>query len=102
MTTHLREKLAAATRPIIGIQNRTAQEVFDMMSDRFTGLGNALLDEVEGLRAALRPFAKMADHLDNTDARRDAIYCGGSPGLLAEVKNSDYHAARKKGLPDDQ
>ena len=29
-----RERLADATRPIIGLENRTPQEVFDIMSDR--------------------------------------------------------------------
>ncbi|AJA07408.1 hypothetical protein SKP52_02365 [Sphingopyxis fribergensis] len=44
---------------------------------------------------ALRPFAAMAKHLDDTDQRRDGLYCGGSPGILAEIKASDYHRARK-------
>lgn len=43
--THLKD----LTRPILGIENRTAQEVFDLMSDR-----DALAAEVERLRDALR------------------------------------------------
>lgn len=50
--------------------------------------------EVERLREALEPFAAMAEYLDNTAERRDAIYCGGSPGLRCEVTKADYHKAR--------
>ena len=32
------EIIARLTRPIIGIENRTAQEVFDIMRDRFAAL----------------------------------------------------------------
>ena len=33
------------TRPIIGIENRTAQEVFDIMCDRYRGARNDVLEE---------------------------------------------------------
>lgn len=49
---------------------------------------------VEQMTQALEPFAKMANFLDNTSKRRDAIYCGGSPGLCSEVVQGDYHNAR--------
>jgi hypothetical protein len=54
----------------------------------------ALEARCEALAGALEPFAEMAKYLDNTEARRDAIYCGGVPGLRCEVKKSDYHRAR--------
>src|SRR5512139_3685405 len=51
-------------------------------------------EAISSLLKALEPFAKMADYLDNTAKRRDAIYCGGDPGILAEVTQADYHRAR--------
>lgn len=44
---------AELTRPIIGIENRTAREVFDIMVDRIRRL-EAPADRVEKLEAALR------------------------------------------------
>lgn len=38
------------TRPIIGIENRTAQEVLDIMRDRFTRENASSKAEIEGLR----------------------------------------------------
>lgn len=51
-------------------------------------------ERVRVAREALEPFAAMAEYLDNTDHRRDAIYCGGSPGLRCQVTQADYHRAR--------
>ena len=45
------------------------------------------------LVGALEPFAEMAKWMDDTEARRDAVYCGGSPGLRCEVTQHDYHKA---------
>ena len=53
----------------------------------------SLQAELDEARDALMPFAEIAKWIDNTDARRDAIYCGGVPGLRCEVKQSDYHRA---------
>lgn len=39
------------TRPIIGIENRTAQEVFDIMSDRIRGAERTRLALGEGAKA---------------------------------------------------
>ncbi|MFA5580540.1 MAG: hypothetical protein WDA25_01150 [Paracoccaceae bacterium] len=50
--------------------------------------------EIERLREALVPFAEMAKWLDDASHRRDAIYCGGVPGLRCEVTQHDYHRAR--------
>ncbi|QDZ10563.1 hypothetical protein [Devosia ginsengisoli] len=55
----------ALTRPIIGIENRTAQEVFDIMCDRFLLAAHPAPDHaglVERLRTA---YAKVAEWPEN-------------------------------------
>lgn len=52
-----------------------------------------LRERVLVLEEALEPFAEMAKWLDDTNARRDAIYCGGVPGLRCEITQNDYHRA---------
>lgn len=48
-----------ATRPIIGIENRTAQEVFDMMCDRIRyAKVPDLIAHIERLEAGLREIMK--------------------------------------------
>ena len=49
----------------------------------------------DAVKDALRPFAEMAKWVDDTSVRRDAIYCGGVPGLKCEVTYADYHAASR-------
>jgi hypothetical protein len=48
------------TRPIIGIENRTPLEVFDIMCDRIRGQSQhtSMEGEIERLRGALKPFAE--------------------------------------------
>ena len=47
------------TRPIIGIENRTAQEVFDIMCDR----ARSLAQEREELRGALKTIARGTSNI---------------------------------------
>lgn len=63
MTTH-QEALGAATRPIIGIENRTAQEVFDIMADRIRRL-TTLAPADNGLVERLRKLKVWDDHPSN-------------------------------------
>ncbi len=41
------------TRPIIGIENRTAQEAFDIMADRITAALRSTAKEVDRLRVQM-------------------------------------------------
>lgn len=91
-------ELVELTRPIIGIENRTAQEVFDILCSRFRAnemiAANVALrlevdrlqtkamvavDTARGLEAenarlleALEPFAKAADNFDEFKINDDA------------------------------
>lgn len=51
---------AAIVRPIIGIENRTAQEVFDIMCDRFKGHDARLIAEIR------EECAQIAEDLANS------------------------------------
>ena len=65
------------TRPIISIENRSAQEVFDIMSDRFNARITALSAEVEGLTRERDAYERgcdewMRDAADSASAAHQA------------------------------
>lgn len=68
-------------RPIAGIENRTAQEVFDIMCDRFRHQPNAGED---ALRAALWPFASVLSDYDPSDED------DGTPATLVVGSVTEY------------
>jgi hypothetical protein len=70
--------------------------------ERQMTIANIECNEAERLRSALEPFAAMAEYLDDTAKRRDAIYCGGSPGLRCEITQADYHKARAALSPSEK
>jgi len=75
----------ALTRPIIGIENRTAQEAFDIMCDRIRR--SAALAQAEQTVAA-KPLEWIAPWPDEaTDTRRSAV----SLGLAYFVDEVDDH-----------
>lgn len=75
------------TRPIIGIENRTAQEVFDIMSDRIRG---ALSVDLPSLYAEI---AKNDERIAKLEAAMELILCmhdGNPPLPLADMSEIDY------------
>lgn len=72
------KQIAEWCRPIIGIENRTAQEAFDIMADRIKRFTPALLASAERevrYREALRGIAETPDaafgHASATRSMRD-------------------------------
>ncbi|MGB3833752.1 MAG: hypothetical protein WA975_18025 [Mesorhizobium sp.] len=74
------------TRPIIGIENRTAQEVFDIMCDRFrrAPLPSPAPGVVEALRGAHDAFDTIAECAEN---------CIHSPGQMTNYSTAKYGMA---------
>jgi iron-sulfur cluster repair protein YtfE (RIC family) len=107
------------TRPIIGIENRTAQEVFDIMCDRVRYLAQErdkykeeadrrtkeieatylvqkrLKAEREELREALKPFAEMATDIEHAHAGSDLLDVSTIPLPLGDLRRA--RAALKEG-----
>lgn len=59
-------------RTIIGIENRTAQEVFDILCDRFKSHDASQKAEIERLRAALQEARDMVWPMDISTDRVSA------------------------------
>lgn len=77
------------TRPIVGIENRTAHEVFDIMSDRFrahlTDLASRAGDHTELAKLAEAatpgPWQWVGDDLRSLNSSHSVIVDGGSEGM---------------------
>ena len=73
------------TRPIIGIENRTAQEVFDIMCDRFRAAERALAERAGGVKA---PIGYALVPVEPTDRMVSAY-------VAAKPKGAGFNHPRK-------
>src|SRR5690348_11867738 len=87
----------ALTRPIIGIENRTAQEAFDIMADRIKRAHLPAYTVERELREALEPFASQADYFSDIPGvvrTHDNVELWQQPNYRCPITVGDLRRAR--------
>jgi hypothetical protein len=84
----------ALVRPIIGIENRTAQEVFDIMSDRIRSALEPAPSAAEIREAALEEAAKQQEGMANayqSEASTASDYAASGPIYRAFTEKANLY-----------